>query len=238
MVLRLPRLAAFAWLAFGWQASAFATLTVEQWDLVTGIIDSTGSMGTGPTVVQNPYLATDDVAYASSHAHTEYDLSWTDSAGNFNFQVSHAAAGVDPSLLETVSAGYMNITLDSDSLLALNYAIEYDLPRTLTTLDVTFQVGYYEQEKFIEVFGRPCHADTLLQAPAVGICSANGDVLLPGGRTYLVHYEVRNNTFGPIGDIATDSGDLQFTLQEVPEPTGLGVTLLMMMVRRRKRRIS
>ena len=219
--------------------SAIGAIVVDRWDMVTGVVDSPGQEFDFAEVVENPFEATHDVLYASSHAHTDFDFTWTGTTGAFDLQVKHAAAGVDPSLLEAVSSGYMDIAVTTDTLLDMNYSIGYNLPRTLTTFDVTFAVGFYdENDNYTGLFGRGCHADTLLQSPVEGTCSADGEVLLPAGMTYRINYMARNNTFGPIGGLATDSGDLQFTLQKVPEPTGLGAILLMMMVRRRNRRIS
>jgi hypothetical protein len=215
---------------------ARASFVVQDWLLETRIHGSSDNSYAFSNQVENPFVAFHPISLGKSSAHTSYDFSWTGSEGLFDFQFSHAAAGVDPTVLSSISSGYIELTTSTDLLFSMSYAYSYYLPRNLTDYDATFSVSTAEGSQLLLNLG--CHADTLFETPKAGTCTLDGDLILPAGGAYRVDYMTRINVAGEIGGLATGSGGLHFDLQEiVPEPAALALLLFgAALARKRKRR--
>lgn len=224
-------LALIASLTLSYKANA--GLVIESWDLATGVLASSAQDGLTSNVVENPFVSVHDTALGSSHAHTDFDLSWSATQATFDFQFSHAAAGVDPTLVRSISAGRIDFTTDSDLLVTLDFSFSYSLPRSIMRFESGFGLGDAEQDYFN--FG--CYRDTLLQPlPVTGSCSGTAQAILPAGGTYAFLYGVVASASDVIGGIATDDGSAHFTLTAIPEPASFFPLALAAMLLRRRRK--
>lgn len=241
--MQLTRMIRRAWLAvillFGASSGgASGSILVNQWSLVTGV------GGQWPNVdevsidtVSNPLEAVNNTSVGVSVASTAYDLSWSPGYGRFGFQVNHSAAGVDPLLFRSISNGYIDFRSDHDLLFSMNANYTYNLPCGNMQGGVQFVVDNGIAQPFQQYFVLGGGDDTFLQAPRSGTFDLAGGVLLPAGTLYRFDYTAELDVYGPVGCLATGDGGFQFSLQEVPEPSGLAVVLLAVIKRSRRSRI-
>ena len=214
---------------------ARATLIVDYWDLGTGVIDSSGPDGTGTDVIQNPYQVTDKIVHGFSEAHTAYNFAWTDTAGTFSFHVSNTAAGTDPELLRSISSGYIDFASNSDLLFSSSGAYGYQLPVGEMQVGAGFNLIKWVGLNSPLLLTRGGEDDTFVTAPRSGSIALDGAVSLPAGQVYRLQYDFETRTFGPVGSLATGSGDFTFTLTEVPEPASILPFMFMVVLARPRR---
>jgi len=201
--------------------NACASIAVDSWEFDTGVRDSTGEEFNISVDIQNPFQATHDVVRGASHAHTDFDFGWTDTAGTFSFHVSNTAAGTDPQLLSSISSGYIDFTSNSDLLFSSSGAYGYQLP--VGEMQVGAGYNLYRNQGINSplLLTRGGEDDTFVTAPRIGAFQLDGQIFLPAGANYRLQYNFETDTYGPVGNLATGSGDFTFTLTEVPEPASL-----------------
>lgn len=213
-----------------------AAIIIEQWNMVTGVRNSSGQQFAFAETVQNPFFTTHDIVRGASSARTNFDFTWNDSAGDFLVEVSQRAADVDPYSLRTVFDGRLRVSADQDLLIMAEGFFAYSLPAWGMTAVFSFNV--WEDDPPYDaplVFGDAYSTDGN-PPPASGIISGTPQAILPAGHTWTIQYLIYLHTHGSTDTAATGYGYLHFTVQEVPEPTTLiPLGLATLMIRRSQR---
>lgn len=213
-----------------------AAIIIEQWNMVTGVRNSSGHQGAFAETVQNPFFTTHDIVRGASSARTNFDFTWNDSAGDFLIQASQRAADVDPLGLTSNSSGWINVSADQDLLITAQGAYDYTLPAW--GMGVAFFLGVYED---IPPYDAPLNFGDAFSTysnpwPASGVITGSGQAILQAGHTWTIQYWIQVDSSGTTGTAATGDGYLHFTLQEVPEPATLFPLALAAMLLRRSRK--
>jgi len=210
---------------------------VTQWDMATGV---SASFPHGAAVfsqtVMNPFVEVHTAIDGASSASTAYNFSWNATFGDFLLQVSHRAADVDPSILRSVSDGFIYITTNADTLFSIDGNYSYSLP--VDPMVTIFNVSVSDaQPPHDSPIGFGNYYGTEDGAPASGSFPIGGQAILPAGHTWLINYLMEVEAFyGYSGQITRGDGYLHFTLQEaVPEPAAfLPLALAALALRRRR----
>jgi hypothetical protein len=220
--------------------AARGSLIVSQWQLSTGVQDSSGISviqdGAGSAVVENPFQASFDAAVGPNTATTSYDFSWSGDTGSFDVTTTQRA---ETFRVRTISSGLMFISPTTDLRMTIDASLDYASPPG-DLANVFFRMTVFEEgTPSVPVFFENLDGGNLTLEPAVGTLAFSGDVVLPAGAIYSIQFTARNdngadnNPTGPI----TSSGFIHFAFQPVPEPaTAWLITLGAIAVRRRRRR--
>ncbi len=235
--MRIPSLlfftgAAFLAVAHPSQADSF---TIDEWALSTGIEDfASGFDWDHSTVVQNPFVASHSAVVGDSTATSDFDFAWAEQFGQFLIESTQQAAGVETSMLFTVSSGGFYITLAEDLSLHIDGAFSYDLTADWMTARFGFSIFDPDDETFL--FIQEERASTFPGEPSSGTLTIEGDAILPAGRTFLIGYNMSLDTFsGTAGHFATGAGHVNFTITPEPSTLALLMPLAVGFVRRRAR---
>lgn len=222
-----------------------STFTVDQWGVGVSVFEVFPNIvfDSFNTVI-NPFLDSHAVSLgvppAVSSASAAYDFVWSEfmGTGSFHIEGSQQAVDVDSPGLFARSSGTILVTTTSDLLVGIAATYSYDLPPD--SMLAMLGVDIVRQDPVGAIYSVSRVDDTFLGSPASGILTINDQVLLPGGNTYFLGYQMRIQSFsGGTGLIGAGSGTVDFQLQVVPEPATLwlavpGGPLLLPRGRRRR----
>mgnify|MGYP001321344459 CR=1 FL=1 len=197
-----------------------SSFTLDDWALSTGIIDTRNHFSTSFTPQPSPYLNEQHITVSPSEAHSYFDFSWTPDTASFFITASHVAFDGNGGT-RSLSSGNIYITPAVDLLLTATGTYAYDLPGS--TMQVNYSLGAWNTIGSNGFF--QTHVDdTILDGPTSGIFALSLQGIIPAGQPTMIRYNFMLDAFSSTGLLATGAGNMQFTLQPVPEP--MTITML------------
>lgn len=190
------------------------SFTLDDWALSTGIIDTRNHFSSSFTPQPSPYMSEQHITVSPSEAHSYFDFSWTPDTASFLVAASHVALDGNGGT-RSASTGNIYITPSVDLLLTATGTYAYDLPGW--DMQVAYGLVVFDdqfQERFVRTFGD----DTFIDGPTAASFTLNTQFVLPAQEISILSYRFRLDAFDSTGLLATGSGNMQFTLQPVPEP--------------------
>lgn len=234
--------------AFRWVPCFFATagvffaesrvdagLIVESWGLLVAVANETTQDYDIFESVQSPFVQSHSAALGSSSVSTSYDFAWSETGGTFLIQGNQQAEDNTTLHLRSLSDGQIDVFSSVDLLFTAEGSYTYDLPGG--AMAVTYGLGLLDAQTGQPYFAQGGSDDSFLNGSASGTFVIDGQGILPAGRPAYIRYFMVLDTYDSTGLFATGSGYFHFTLQQVPEPSTLGLAILgtAFLLRRRAR---
>lgn len=195
---------------------------ISAWSLETLVQDSADGRATDVNyVVENPLHVQLLAVVGSSHAASYFDFSWTPDTASFFITASHVAFDGNGGT-RSLSSGNIYITPAVDLLLTATGTYAYDLPGW--DMDVHYAFAAFDgnfRERFNQSLG-----DFTFKGPTSGSFAISKSGILPAGEVSVIHYIMYVDGFDSTSLLATGAGNMQFTLQPVPEPMTLTMLAL------------
>ena len=223
-------------------ASAAASFTASNWQLSTGVVDSSGSNtitdGETITVVPQVFQYTSFASLNGHSAQADFDFVFQPKLdlGAFNTDIDlHVGATND---IQSSHSGHVRITPDVDLPIHIDALLDYATPST-PVVDVRLTFAVFDVANPIPpLFFGGGTGGTITLNPPVGTLSTTGDRVMLAGHTYQIQWQARILTLSgpPVpGGPSDASGYINFSF--VPEPaSALGMLAVSLLYSRRPRR--
>jgi hypothetical protein len=210
-----------------------ALFSINAWGMESTVLNLPNLASDYSDLVQNPFVGEHHALLGPSGAHSYFDFSWTPDTASFLIAASHVAFDGNGGT-RSLSSGNIYITPTVDMLLTATGTYAYDLPGW--DMQVAYGLVVFDgqfHERFVQTYGD----DTFIDGPTNASFTLDTQFVLPAGETSVLSYRFRLDAFDSTSLLATGSGDIQFTLQPIPEPSTVVLVFSTTLLSRRRSRI-
>jgi hypothetical protein len=201
--------------------AACADAIVSEWALGVSV-DATPGPSDSQTfiTVQNPFTGAHSASIPGGQAAAQYDISWLMDYAAFSISAQQTAQASATSNMYTGNAGRIRLTVTEPMPLHIDASWTYSLP--VDFMQASMLVTVYGAQSHVTMFGYTNTDGTFPGEPASGTFTAEGDVILTPGETWILRYDLNLHPYsGTQGYSATGFGVVDF--QITPEPATLAL---------------
>ena len=206
---------------FSCSVQAMAGFIFDFWSLASGCSAANQNGFVFHSTVTNPFVYSHSIPVHNSMAQAAYQFGWDNVTGTFRVDGSVAGEGGSGIPVCAVD-GKVQFHTTSEVLLSAKGEWTYHFSGGLRTARILLTVNNHVTQEQVFVIGDTGENGPPVNDPNDDTLAVSGGILLPAGGTYRMRWIMDIDAIsGSPTSISTANGYALFSLNSVPEPSGL-----------------